>query len=75
MPSSQGPGTARGMSKPTLKELEHIRGEHLQISFNRDKNLVELVYVCDCKGKDACTVPHTNVVFYVCPTRPCPPGL
>ncbi len=73
MPSQEGRGTAKGKSKPTLQELEHVRNKHLRINFDRDKDLVQLHYVHNCGDKD-CSVPHTSFTLSLCPTNPCPPG-
>ena len=55
------------------KELESLLKNHLFIRYNARKDLVEIGWVCSCRDKK-CHVPHTTVAFYVCPSKPCPPG-
>jgi hypothetical protein len=46
--------------------------KHLTVTFDRDKNTVEIGWACDCGG-DPCTVPHTpTLTLVVCPSKPCP---
>jgi hypothetical protein len=67
-----GTGTAKG--RQVIEPGEWITlQDHLTITFDRDKDRVEIGWACDC-GKDPCphNVPHTTLVVYVCPSRPCP---
>lgn len=62
-----------GRSKLTLEQLEHLRKSHLTIFFDKEKDAIEIGWVCRC-GEDRCHAPHTIVTFSACPSRPCPPG-
>lgn len=73
MPSAQAVRKTEGRSKLTPEQWEHIRKHHLMILFNKEKDLVEIGWVCDC-GEKPCPAGHTSVSFHVCPSKPCPPG-
>ena len=69
---SEAPGTARGRKKLTPEEWQLVKN-HLTVILDHDKERVEIGWASDCKEK-SCTVPHSTVVFYSCPSKPCPPG-
>lgn len=70
MPSAQAKAKSRG--ELTLEQLEHLRKNHLTIRFNKERELMEIGWVCACSDK-SCNAPHVTVAFYACPSRPCPP--
>lgn len=72
MPSGEQGERAKGHGKPSLQEWDHIRERHLSIRFDRDRDLIEISWACGC-GDKSCTMPHTTVAFYSCPSNPCPP--
>lgn len=73
MHSGQAPERTDGRSKLTPEQLEHLRNSHLTIFFNKERDTIEIGWVCKCQEKD-CHAPHTTVAFYTCPSKPCPPG-
>jgi hypothetical protein len=73
MTSGEGAGTMRSKTKPSPEELEHILKCHLQISVDHEYKAISIAYVSDC-GDKRCPVPYKVVEFYVCPSKPCPPG-
>jgi len=68
---SETQGTAKGRKILTPEEWEIVK-DHLTIILDHDKDRVEIGWACDCGKEESCTVPHTTVVFYSCPERPCP---
>lgn len=73
MHSGQAQERDGGLSKLTPEQLEHIRKAHLTILFDKEKDMIEIGWVCKC-GENPCHAPHTTVAFYTCPSKPCPPG-
>jgi len=64
-------GTAKGPQRIEPEEWMKLK-DHLTITFDHDKNAVEIGWACDCGGKP-CPVPHTpTLTLVVCPSRPCP---
>lgn len=73
MPNGQATERADGRSKLTPEQWEHIRKNHITIVFNKEKDAVEIGWVCQCE-ETPCHIRHATAVFYVCPKKPCPPG-
>jgi|GEM_PF-5091196 len=71
MPNSHATEKAKGHAELAPERLEHFRKDHLTIRFNKEKNLLEIGWACNCNDK-SCSAPQT-VAFYSCPSRPCPP--
>ncbi len=70
---SEALGTSRGRKTLTPEEWELLK-DHLTVILDRDKHRVEIGWVNDCGCEEkSCTVPHTTVIFYSCPKKPCPP--
>jgi hypothetical protein len=69
---NEATGTAKGRQEIRPDDWITLK-DHLTITFDRDKDRVEIGWACDC-GKKPCDVPHTTLVVYVCPSRPCPNG-
>jgi hypothetical protein len=61
-------------SRLTENERIHILKDHLTVIFDKDKDRVEISYVCGCKTTP-CHSPRTTVAFFVCPSKPCPPPI
>jgi hypothetical protein len=72
MPSSEGTERAKGHSGTYPEQWEGFIQKHLTVHYNKEKNLVEIGWAGEC-GDKSCPVPHTTVVFYSCPSKPCPP--
>lgn len=66
---SEGPGTSKGRVEVKPEDWITLR-DHLRIFLDRDKDRVEIAWAGDCKKR--CNVPHSKVIFYYCPERPCP---
>jgi hypothetical protein len=69
----QAAGTAKGPKELKPEEWITLR-DHLTITFDHEKNRVEISWACNC-GEDPCPhkVPKTpTLALYVCPSRPCP---
>jgi hypothetical protein len=67
---SQTQGTARGRKKLTPEEWKLVK-DHLTIVLDHDKDTVEIGWANKCK-EESCTIPHSTVIFFSCPERPCP---
>jgi hypothetical protein len=65
-----GQGSAKGRVVLDSRDWITLK-EHLKITFDHDKDRVEIGWACNC-GKEGCPVPHTTLVLYVCPQNPCP---
>jgi hypothetical protein len=63
-------GTAMGPKELTPEEWVILK-DHLTIFLDHDKDTVEIGWGGNC-GVKSCTVPHSRVVFYSCPSKPCP---
>jgi len=68
MPQTQG--TARGRKELTPQEWDFVK-KHLTIILDHDKDRVEIGWARDC-GEESCSVPHSTVIFFSCPSKPCP---
>lgn len=68
---SEALGTSRGRTLLTPEDWKYLK-DHLTITLDRDKHRVEIGWANDCE-EESCKVPHTTVIFYSCPRKPCPP--
>jgi hypothetical protein len=68
---SEAQGTARGRKKLTPEEWNILK-DHLTVILDHDKETVEIGWASKCESEKPCTVPHSTVIFYSCPQRPCP---